>query len=971
MDQVASWLTAIKLPQYVDAFSSNGYDDPSVIPALDDNDLQHLGVTLPGHRKRILLHAARYSTEEVAELSKINAEQQQQQQSKPAPRPRPRQRPSASSEGRNSTDALPKVPSSSSKPITKANSRPASTNLAPEDVAIQHEGTSVIRPLAITSTLTASDVIDMFVKLATPMKSDPENVWSLFETFENPPLERRLQDDEIVLQAKHRWPKTEGCRFLLRELPPRSFGQVDINKTGKLDKRGGRHKNWKSRYFELKETTLNYYTKPPSNSKQQENPAGAYVFVNHVVYNVKYYKKAPKPTLCFCLRPLLPGESFWPDVDTKELLEEFENGCKFICASSEEERTDWVASIIQRQQDLIQQGAIYGTSDLPMPESTQIVVSIIRTEKFHPIPTCPNCPQHHLQNRQHRPTQTETEKCNRSTYILYSLLGLDVLVVGLDSSNSARIILSPTLRMKQLPTQHWRPSHANKDGSVSLQSFYRTGLIASLLPCFVFLVAFIPAGGFALQTPPEWALHGQFAKSLLQASSDEYKSTALYLDFPLDHDNPVSPTFKGRYYIKNDYFKNGSVCFFSMGGEGPNNGIGKNYVTYLAEKFDALVVSIEHRFYGDSVPMDDFSVQNLQYLHSRQALADAAYLINHINTTSNYSCRAWFAFGGSYSGALSAWFRLKYPNLIVGALSSSGVVNAILNFFEFDKQVSIAIGTSCSEDLRAVTKAFKNALSSGSTSNAEAKALFGVRADIPDGDFAYMLADSAAMADQYNQKDVLCRDISGLQKQANEKIVMETFANFTKSFWSEDFGQQCFYDSLCVRSDPSRWQPTARAWWWQKCYELAYFQNAPETRSLRMNIITLMYHVERCKFMFGNGIFPAVDKTNAYYGGATPNGTNIFFSDFSDDPWSKASVQKELSPDLPYEMVTCEGCGHCYDLHYPEDSDPTALKSARKRFYLQTPPNIKVNNNALSVQQWEVDLSKHIMMILLFEGLPM
>lgn len=56
MDQVASWLTAIKLPQYVDAFSSNGYDDPSVIPALDDNDLQHLGVTLPGHRKRILLH---------------------------------------------------------------------------------------------------------------------------------------------------------------------------------------------------------------------------------------------------------------------------------------------------------------------------------------------------------------------------------------------------------------------------------------------------------------------------------------------------------------------------------------------------------------------------------------------------------------------------------------------------------------------------------------------------------------------------------------------------------------------------------------------------------------------------------------------------------------------------------------------------------------------------------------------------
>ena len=49
---------------------------------------------------------------------------------------------------------------------------------------------------------------------------------------------------------------------------------------------------------------------------------------------------------------------------------------------------------------------------------------------------------------------------------------------------------------------------------------------------------------------------------------------------------------------------------------------------------------------------------------------------------------SWFVFGGSYAGALSAWFRLKFPHLTCGSLASSGVVLAVYNFTDFDKQVS-------------------------------------------------------------------------------------------------------------------------------------------------------------------------------------------------------------------------------------------------------------------------------------------
>ncbi len=46
--------------------------------------------------------------------------------------------------------------------------------------------------------------------------------------------------------------------------------------------------------------------------------------------------------------------------------------------------------------------------------------------------------------------------------------------------------------------------------------------------------------------------------------------------------------------------------------------------------------------------------------------------------------------GGSYSGALSSWFKFTYPDSVVGAWSSSGVVNAIFDFYEFDLQVFTA-----------------------------------------------------------------------------------------------------------------------------------------------------------------------------------------------------------------------------------------------------------------------------------------
>lgn len=49
--------------------------------------------------------------------------------------------------------------------------------------------------------------------------------------------------------------------------------------------------------------------------------------------------------------------------------------------------------------------------------------------------------------------------------------------------------------------------------------------------------------------------------------------------------------------------------------------------------------------------------------------------------------RKWIIVGGSYPGALSAWFHYKYPHLSVMSWSSSGVINNIADYTQFDGHV--------------------------------------------------------------------------------------------------------------------------------------------------------------------------------------------------------------------------------------------------------------------------------------------
>lgn len=166
-----------------------------------------------------------------------------------------------------------------------------------------------------------------------------------------------------------------------------------------------------------------------------------------------------------------------------------------------------------------------------------------------------------------------------------------------------------------------------------------------------------------------------------------------------------------RYLVNNNFTKDSkSPILFYTGNEGDIELFAQNtgFMWEIAPKLDGMLVFAEHRYYGKSLPFGNNSYdspQHLGFLTSEQALADFSVLLDFLNPSISIPAkrnRPVIAFGGSYGGMLSAWFRMKYPHVVVGAIASSAPI------FQFTDL------TPCNAFNRILTSVFATAFSGNS-----------------------------------------------------------------------------------------------------------------------------------------------------------------------------------------------------------------------------------------------------------------
>jgi pimeloyl-ACP methyl ester carboxylesterase len=392
--------------------------------------------------------------------------------------------------------------------------------------------------------------------------------------------------------------------------------------------------------------------------------------------------------------------------------------------------------------------------------------------------------------------------------------------------------------------------------------------------------------------------------------------------------------------------------FFYTGNESPvtdyyyNSGF---MTDVLAKEHGALIVFAEHRYFGLSMPFGNasFLPKNVGYLSPDQALADYAVLLTHLK-------EEWFngtakncpvvAFGGSYGGMLTAWFRMKYPNIVIGGLAASapfGFYGTGLTPYAYmdTAQQSYAQATpNCDQQLAAAILDMV-ALSNTSQGLAQMSSAFPTCEPLnttQDGlnllswvqnALIYMVELNYDTASNYGIQfpawplNKTCQDMQKMQNGSPLQAIAYAIQNYYNSTGDKtcvdivadqpDFAYSPGWDYIACTA---AYMPMAQRGMWWPHYE--YAPGPDVTQCVQQWDIPLRLNWSRI-----------------HWGGfdSFKWGSNIIFSNGLIDPWHALGVLESPNEKSSVIAIVIPESAHHADLRGPDPADPIYLTKARAK----------------------------------------
>jgi thymus-specific serine protease len=375
-------------------------------------------------------------------------------------------------------------------------------------------------------------------------------------------------------------------------------------------------------------------------------------------------------------------------------------------------------------------------------------------------------------------------------------------------------------------------------------------------------------------------------------------------------------------------------------------------MTELAPRHGALMVALEHRYYGPSNPFDDLATPNLAWLNSEQALGDIASFHQMISKDFELSsANKWVTWGGSYPGMMAAMARLRYPNLIHASVSSSSPMEARVDMVGYNDVVA----HSMSAEIVGGSQACLNTIVEGhKTIGEKLKTTAGQR----ELETLFDVCEAGTLSNPKNQEQFAGDGVVYLPVQSNDPECTTPYCNIAgicDLFASEESGAspidklaflskvqhagQCVsasYEAMITAMANPR--NPERTWLYQTCSEWGFYQTCQEGSECpyTQGLHTLEVDYDICLQAFGipaANVDAQIAYTNQMYGGNRVQGSRIMYPNGEIDPWHALGVLESPNAQEPVLMV--QGASHHYWTHPSLPTDSDFVKDARVAIWNQ------------------------------------